>query len=152
MKNQLLACGFASLFALAAAACTSFEHTSSTTGPSSAGVSALMGSWVSASVAPSASTCTDFKWSVTEQTSTTAKGSFSATCANSLLVTGTAEGSLSGSTIAWSASGNAAGPGVPVCPITLTGTAELGTDSIRVPYSGDTCLGKVSGVEILKKH
>jgi hypothetical protein len=67
-------------------------------------------------------------------------------------VTGTAEGTLSGSTIAWNASGNATGPGVPSCVITLTGTAELGTDSIRVPYSGDTCLGKVSGVEILKKH
>jgi hypothetical protein len=152
MKNQLLAGGFAALFAVVAAACTSFEHTSSMTGPSPAGVSALMGSWASASVAPSPSSCTDFKWSVTEQTSTTAKGSFSATCASSLLVTGTAEGSLSGSTIAWSASGNATGPGVPSCAITLTGTAELGTDSIRVPYSGDTCLGTVSGVEILKKH
>jgi hypothetical protein len=152
MKNQLLACGVAALVAVAATACTGFEHSSSMTSPSSPGVSALMGSWASASVAPSASSCTDFKWSVTEQTSTTAKGSFSATCASSLLVTGTAEGSLNGSTIAWNASGNASGPSVPSCPITLTGTAELGTDSIRVPYSGDTCLGKVSGVEILKKH
>jgi hypothetical protein len=28
----------------------------------------------------------------------------------------------------------------------------LTTDSIRVPYSGDTCLGKVNGVENLKRH
>ena len=34
----------------------------------------------------------------------------------------------------------------------LTGTAEIGVDSIRVPYSGDTCLGKVSGVEVLRKN
>jgi hypothetical protein len=37
------------------------------------------------------------------------------------------------------------------CSITLTGTAELGTNSIRVPYSGSTCLGPVSGVQILTK-
>jgi hypothetical protein len=153
MKNHLVGCGFFALFAAAVGGCMGFEHTSSMTSPSTAGVSALMGTWASASVAPSASSCTDFKWTVTERTSTTAKGSFSATCLTNLLVAGTAEASLSGSTIAWSAAGNATGPGVPSsCSITLTGTAELGTDSIRVPYSGDTCLGKVSGVEILKKH
>jgi hypothetical protein len=35
--------------------------------------------------------------------------------------------------------------------VTLTGTAELGVDSIRIPYAGDTCLGKVSGVETLRR-
>jgi len=35
--------------------------------------------------------------------------------------------------------------------VSLTGTAELGVNSIRVPYSGTTCLGPVSGVEILNK-
>jgi len=34
----------------------------------------------------------------------------------------------------------------------LSGTAELGVDSIRIPYSGTTCLGTVSGVEILNKR
>ena len=29
--------------------------------------------------------------------------------------------------------------------------AEIGITSIRVPYSGDTCLGKVSGVETLRR-
>jgi hypothetical protein len=38
------------------------------------------------------------------------------------------------------------------CAITLTGTATLSTDSIIVPYSGNTCLGKVNGIETLKKH
>ena len=37
------------------------------------------------------------------------------------------------------------------CSITLTGTAELGTNSIRIPYTGNTCVGPVSGVEILNK-
>ena len=152
MRNHILACSFAVVAAAAAAGCIGFEHNNSLTGPTASGISALMGSWSSASVVPSQSSCTDFKWNVTEQTSTTAKGSFSATCANDLKVTGMAQGSLSGSSIVWSAVGNANAPGLPSCAVTLTGTAELGADSIRVPYSGDTCLGKVSGVEVLKKH
>jgi hypothetical protein len=38
------------------------------------------------------------------------------------------------------------------CPITLNGTAELGVDSVRVPYSGTACGIPVSGVEVLKKN
>jgi len=152
MTKQILALSFAVLAAAATAGCIGFEHSSSVTGPSASGISALMGSWSSASVIPSPSSCTDFKWNVTEQTSTTAKGSFSATCANDLKVTGTAQGTLNGSTIVWNAVGNANAPGLPSCAITLNGTAEIGADSIRVPYSGDTCLGKVSGVEVLRKH
>jgi hypothetical protein len=152
MKKHILACGFAVMSSLALAGCFGFEHTSSTTGPTATGISALMGSWSSASVIPSPSSCTDFQWNVTEQTSTTAKGSFSATCAGDLKVNGTAQGSLNGSSIVWSATGTATSPGLPSCAITLNGTAELGADSIRVPYSGDTCLGKVSGVEVLRKR
>jgi hypothetical protein len=61
-----------------------------------------------------------------------------------------AQGTLSGSIITWSAEGDATEAGI-ACHITLTGTAELGENSIRVPYSGDTCAGKVSGVEILNR-
>lgn len=152
MNKHLFACCFAALAGVSLAGCFGFEHTSTLTGPSASGVNALMGSWTSASVVPSPSSCTDFKWNVTEQTETTAKGSFSATCANDLKVAGTAEGTLSGSTIAWNAAGNATAPSLSSCAITLAGTAEIGTDSIRVPYSGDTCLGKVSGVEVLKRR
>ena len=149
MKNYIFAVALA--LALVSAGCTSFEHTT-TTSPSSTGVAALMGSWASASsgVIPSVSSCSDFKWNATEQTASSAKGSFSATCAGNLKVTGTAQGILSGSVITWSAEGDATTAGI-ACHITLTGTAELGVDSIRVPYSGDTCVGKVSGVEILNK-
>jgi hypothetical protein len=150
MKNYIFASALA--LAVAAAGCAGFEHTSTTTSPSAVSVGALMGNWASASsVIPVPSTCSDFKWNASEQTATSAKGSFSATCAGDLKLAGTAQGTLSGSVIAWSAAGNATAPGLAVCPITLTGTAELGANSIRVPYSGDTCLGKVSGVEILKK-
>ena len=150
MKNYI----FVSVLALAVAAsgCAGFEHVSTTSSPTAAGVSALMGSWASASSAiPAVSSCSDFKWSPTEQTATSAKGSFTASCAGDLKVAGTAQGTLSGSVISWSATGVSQAPNVPLCAITLTGTAELGANSIRIPYSGDTCLGKVSGVEILNK-
>jgi len=153
MKNYAFAIVVA--VALAAAGCVGFEHKSTVTGPSNgtATINALMGTWASASsgVIPSPSTCVDFKWSPTEQTATSAKGSFSATCAGGLKVAGTASGTLSGSTITWGANGSATESGGSPCPITLTGTAELGANSIRIPYTGSTCVGPVSGVEILNK-
>jgi hypothetical protein len=137
--------------AASAPACIGFEHKSTAAGPSAAGVGALMGNWTSSSIVPSPSTCSDFKWNVTEQTGTSARGSFSATCAGDLKLVGTAQGTLTGSTISWSAQGTASAPGLSACPIWLTGTAELSIDAIRVPYAGDTCLGKVSGTEVLRK-
>jgi hypothetical protein len=123
------------------------------TSPTEAGVNALMGNWTSAtaSVIPAAASCSDFKWNATEQTSSSAKGSFSASCAGDLKVAGTATGTLNGTVITWAANANASAPGITSCAILLSGTAELGVESIRVPYSGTTCLGAVSGVEILKK-
>ena len=138
--------------AAAAAGCIGFERKSSVTGPSATGISALLGNWSSASLIPSPNACTDFKWNVTEQTATTAKGSFSASCTGDLKLSGTAQGTLSGGRISWTAQGAGSAPGLPSCAISLTGTAELGLDSIRVPYTGDTCLGKVSGIETLKKR
>ncbi len=151
MKNaiRLFAC---LAVAASSAACLGFERKSSLTGPSATGIGTLMGSWSSASIIPSPSTCTDFKWKVSEQTGTSAKGEFSATCANDLKLSGTAEGTLSGSTIRWAAAGTGSAPGLGSCSISLTGTAEIGLDSVRVPYSGDTCLGKVSGIEVLKRN
>ena len=141
------------LTASMALGCTGFEHRSSSTGPSEAGNNSLLGNWTSSNLIPSPSTCTDFKWNVTEQTASTAKGSFSASCAGDLKLTGAAEGTLASPTsISWRANGNATAPGLTSCVITLTGTATIGTDSITVPYQGDTCLGKVSGVETLNKH
>ncbi len=138
--------------AAAAAGCIGFERKGSVTGPSATGISALLGNWSSASLIPSPNACTDFKWNVTEQTATTAKGSFSASCTGDLKLSGTAQGTLSGGGISWTAQGVGSAPGLPSCAISLTGTAELGLDSIRVPYTGDTCLGKVSGTEILLRN
>ena len=137
--------------AATSSACFGYERTS-TLGPSATGVAALLGNWTSANLVPSADACTDFKWNVTEQSGNTASGTFSATCKGDLKIAGTANGTLSGSTVAWNAQATATVPGLPSCAISLTGTAEVGVDSIRVPYSGDTCLGKVGGVEVLRKN
>ncbi len=150
MSNRILT--IVLVLTTAGAAACGFEHQSGVTSPTSAGSSSLLGTWTSSNIIPSPSSCTDFKWTVTEQTANTAKGTFSATCAGDLKVSGTAQGVLqNATTIAWSAQGNATAPGLTSCAISLTGTAELGTETIRVPYSGDTCLGKVSGVESLKR-
>jgi hypothetical protein len=149
MKNLVLSLVVSA--AVAAAGCFGFERKSSLTGPSAAGVGALMGNWTSVNIIPSPGTCTDFTWNVSEQTATSAKGSFSATCAGGLKLTGIAEGTLSATTISWKANGKASAPGLPSCDIVLLGTAELTVDAIRVPYSGTTCLGPVSGVETLRR-
>ena len=149
-KTSILA--VLSLAAALTTGCIGFERKSSLTGPSASGISALSGNWSSSNIIPSPNSCTDFKWNATEQTATTARGSFSATCAGDLRLTGTAQGTLSGAGVTWSAQGNATAPGLTTCAITLNGTAELGVDSIRIPYSGTTCLGPVSGVEVLQRR
>jgi len=151
MKNRILLAVLSS--ALVASGCIGFEHKSTPTSPSISGNNSLLGSWSSSNIIPSPSSCTDFKWNVTEQTATAAKGSFTATCPGDLRLSGTAQGGFtSGTVISWSATGNATAPGLTSCAITLAGTASIGTDAISVPYTGDTCLGKVSGIETLRKH
>ena len=150
MKNRILLAALSS--ALVASGCIGFERESTPNGPAATGNGSLLGNWSSANLIPSPSACSDFKWNVTEQTNLSAKGSFSATCAGDLKLTGTAQGQFTTSgTIAWSGQANATAPGLTSCAVSLSGTAELQVDSIRIPYSGDTCLGRVSGVEILRR-
>lgn len=152
MKKQLLALALSLSAAAASTACIGFERESSLTGPTAISGNSLMGNWSAANIIPAPNTCTDFVWKVSEQTAVSAKGSFSATCAGDLKVTGTAEGAFTTSgTITWSAQGNATAPGLTSCAIALTGTAELTTSAIRIPYNGTTCLGSVQGTQVLTK-
>ena len=112
MRNRILS-ALVALSAFAASGCFSFEQKSTVAGPAASGNSALLGTWTSANLIPSPSACGDFKWTVSEQTSTTARGSFSATCAGDLKLTGTAEGTLTSPTsLSWKADGNATAPGL----------------------------------------
>src|SRR5213076_2760641 len=117
----------AALALCGATACVSYESTHTSTAPTESSVAALVGTWRSAvaSGVPSPSICTDFAWTPTQQTPTSASGSFTAMCAGALKVAGTASATLNGTTVNWTANANASTPGLPSCNVSLTGTAEL---------------------------
>jgi hypothetical protein len=147
MKRTALA--LAAVASIATAGC--FEYGRKSTGPTT-NLSELAGDWASGDLGDLANSCGNFRWNVTEYTGSTAAGSFGATCRGNLNLDGTARGELVGSVINWSAAGIASAPGMPSCAISLNGTATLKDDRIEVPYSGNTCLGPVSGTEILTKR
>ncbi len=133
--------------------CFEFFNKTSVASPSEVSVTLLGGTWTTSSSTAGSitSSCTNFTWSVTEQTGNSATGNFGATCFNDLTITGTASGTLSGNTLTWNAAATMSAPGFPNCEVKLAGTAALAGDTISIPYAGTTCLGPVSGTEILKK-
>jgi hypothetical protein len=141
------------LAALAGAGCNIIKDvTQPSPTPSATGPDALSGTWASVSSTTTLqNTCTDFKWLVTSVQDTTGTGTFSATCLGDMAVTGTASGVLSGTTLNWTATATGTSPTVSSCDISLNGTATFENNQIRVPFSGTTCLGPVSGTEILRK-
>ena len=143
--------GVALFAAVASTAC--FKITTSPT-PITPASQLLNGTWVTVESVPGQSindSCTNFKWAVTEYTGSTAKGTFSARCYGNVDIAGSAQGTLSGVNITWSATATATLAGQPPCAISLSGVATLEADKIRIPYSGTTCLGPVSGTETLKR-
>lgn len=94
--------------------------------------------------------CGGLEWKITDISLTGASGTFKATCGGGLVLTGTASGTFSGTTINWKADGDVSGAGV-VCKYSLTGTAVPEGDGVRVNYTGTTCLGPISGSEFLKR-
>lgn len=131
----------------------STSSSSSPTSPtSSASLDAFAGTWSSVTASTPPTGCGNLKYTVTPTTTSSANVTFSATCASNISVTGSGAGTLSGSTIAWSASGLVAQGGVN-CPFTFTnGKATLdGTGQIVVNYSGTVCGIPVSGTETVKK-
>lgn len=129
--------------------------TRSTQPSSGSGSQAFAGTWASTSggspINPSA--CGDLQWQIAELTPTSVSGTFSATCAGGIRVTGSGAGTLTGTTLNWNATGTAAPPQGPSCPFTLNGTAvPESADSIRVHYSGTVCGVAVSGSEVLQKR
>jgi hypothetical protein len=150
---------YVSIAALAAAAavssgCIEFSRQSSSiTGVPASGlsVSTLAGTYRSITSIPSAESCTNFSWSVTEKTSNSARGNFSASCQNNTIaVAGTAQGTQTGNNIAFQVNATATSAGVS-CNISLSGTAVVETNQVRVPYTGTSCFGNVSGTELLKR-
>jgi hypothetical protein len=136
-----------------AGACVQFAHQGPTS-PSDLTKVLATGTWSSSAGVTGTldpGTCGNFAWQITELTTNSASGTFSATCAGGLTLAGTAQGTLAGSTLNWTASGTVGGAGIS-CSFSLTGTAALEGDGVRVNYSGTTCLGPVSGSQLLKKR
>jgi hypothetical protein len=143
------------LVAALAAACVETRHEGPAS-PSEVAKVLATGNWTSAATAASSAlnvgSCGNLEWKITSMTDTSASGTFKATCGGGLMLEGSADGKLNGLTADLKASGNVSGAGMS-CPFSLTGTAvPEGLDKVRITYSGTTCLGPVSGSEVLTKR
>ena len=141
--------------ALMAASCVETRHEGPTS-PSEVAQVLATGSWTSAGTAASSAlnvgSCGNLEWKIATLTDTSASGTFKATCGGGLTLEGSAEGKLNGLTADLSASGTVGGAGVN-CPFSLTGQAvPEGLDKLRINYNGSTCLGPVSGSEVLTRR
>ena len=149
------------LVALIASTACGFTHTSSALAPTAPATTAapvstpLVGQWSSQTATlPTASSCGNFQWTVTSQTSTSLSGTFSADCGGGVTISGTAAGDLtSATTVNINASGAATLPGIPSCAFFLSGvgTVQSNATALEVPYTGTTCLGPIHGTETLHK-
>jgi hypothetical protein len=112
----------------------------------------LLGAWTSGSV-PSASSCGNFQYEIATQTPASIAGTFSAVCGGGITLNGNATGEISGTSVALTATGTATMPNAPACPFTLSGTGTIEDNgyTLRIPFSGTTCLGPVSGTEVMRR-
>ncbi|MEO2194997.1 MAG: hypothetical protein ABGY72_02740 [bacterium] len=117
----------------------------------------LLGSWSFSAAAsstgvglPSAESCTDLQFTFDEQQGDTYTGTFSATCADGIVLTGSATGTYVNGLVTVTADGLATSGGVQ-CSFTLNGTARVVGEQIEIDYSGTSCLGPVSGSQVLTR-
>jgi hypothetical protein len=130
------------------------DSSSTPTSPSAptTSIDAFAGTWQSVTSSTPPTGCGNLKYTITPVSTTSANVSFTATCASNINVTGSGSGTLSGSTIDWTASG-LVGQGGVNCPFTFTNSkAVLGADGgIAITYGGTVCGIPVSGTENVKK-
>ena len=158
------------VLALASSVATScgFQHSSSVLAPTSTtggaggtGTStststpSLVGTWASSPLPtlPSPSSCGNFKYQITTQTASSIAGTFTGVCGGGLTIAGNATGQLNGTAVTLVLTGTAAMPGIASCTFSLnaTGSVEDSGNTLRLPFSGTTCLGPVSGTEVLRR-
>lgn len=136
---------------LAGTACIEFQRVSSAPTSARELINSLTSGLYSGTGAVTADACGNFEWSITELTNSSAKGTFGATCPGPIRLTGSAEGTLNGTVVSYRAGGTAQTP-IGNCPFTLTGTATLEGDGVRVAYTANTCAGTFTGSELLRKR
>jgi hypothetical protein len=113
----------------------------------------LIGTWTSPPIAaPDPGSCGNFEWQVTNATSDSLMGDFSATCAGGVTIRGTAAGRLEGTSVPLAVGGSANYGGAVSCEFSLSGTGTLeNNETLTIPYSGTTCLGPISGTQVLRR-
>jgi len=137
-----------------AAGCDAKHGSSAAVLEPSAVIPSLLGSWTSQSITPTASsgqTCSNFIWNVTTQTSSDIAGTFTAVCLGNMNISGSGTGHIENSTLSVSVSGTGSMPNVPNCAFSLSGSGPIVGETIKLPYSGTTCLGPQSGTVTLRK-
>jgi hypothetical protein len=152
--------------AVVATAGCGYEHSTNTLAPTSidgsrptnnspTATGPLVGIWRSNELpsVPTIGRCGNFQFQISSQTATAIAGTFTGICGGGLTIAGTANGRVEGNNVPVTITGAANGPGLPNCPFTITGngTLEDGGNTLRIPYSGTTCLGPVNGTEVLRK-
>jgi hypothetical protein len=115
----------------------------------------LGGTWASPALPgllPSFTNCSSLQWSISNQNETSVAGTVSAVCGGSVTVTANLTGQMSGSDVVnLTANGSAVALGI-TCGFNLTGVGIRQTaDSLKLDYQGATCLGPVSGSEMLRR-
>jgi hypothetical protein len=135
----------------------------STTSSGKSSAFSLLGTWVvqgtpaavsKASVSTSASlpdfsTCSNFQWAVTNQTTTEAAGNFSAECSGGLSLQGNITAKLGGATIPIAITGMLK-TGTDSCPFSLNGEGTpIDSVTFHITYTGSTCLGVLQGANNL---
>jgi hypothetical protein len=111
------------------------------------------GTWSSATASTPATGCGNVKYTVTPVSTSAANVNFEATCGGNIVVNGGGTGTLSGSTLNWTANGLVSQCGVN-CPFTFTNgkaTQDAAGTNVVVTYSGTVCGIPVSGTETVKK-
>jgi hypothetical protein len=102
---------------------------------------------------PQITSCTDLHWAISSQTANAISGTVSATCGGIADITANLTGEMNtSSSVNLTAKGSAVGLGL-TCGFDLTGVGHRESDDAwRLDYQGRTCLGNVSGSEVLRRN
>lgn len=115
----------------------------------------LVGTWSSNPLPtlPSPNSCGNFQYQIANQTANSIAGTVTAVCGAGLTLSANLTGQLNGTAVSITATGKASMPGIPECPFTLTGNGAIEDNgyTLRLPFSGMTCFGPVSGTEVLRR-
>jgi hypothetical protein len=131
--------------ALGASACGRDHDATPTTPTPTSGIALFSGSWTSLPAA-AVGVCNTMTYTVAPTGATTGTITYAATCSG-VPVSGTGTGTVDGTTLNWTTSGNAA-----ACPFVLGGTAVPDTAStMKVTYTGTVCGAPVSGTDTLRR-